>query len=120
MGNLPFMARGQAPFQQYGGIVEGMRGPNDYYGFQANDPDRYGRYEEDAMRYDDPDRIRIPRDQYQDYDGRNDAGAYGGSFRSTYDVRNEGPLQGREYYDHYSSDYKDPRDPGFSPGFRYV
>jgi hypothetical protein len=120
MGNL---ARGQAPFHEYGELGIGMRVPNDYYGFQANDPDRYGRYEEDAMRYDGPDRIRVPRDQYQDYDGGNDAGAYGGSFRSPYDVRNEGPLQGREYYDCYNSDYKDPRDPRdprFSPGFRYV
>jgi len=120
MGNL---ARGQAPFQQYGGIVDGMRVPNDYYGFQANDPDRYGPYEGDPMRYDVPDRMGIPRDQYQDYDGRNGAGAYGGSFRSPYDVRNEGPLQGQEYYDRYSGEYKDtrdPRDPRFSPGFRYV
>jgi len=91
------------PYQQYGGLANGMRVPNDYYGFQANDPDRYGRYEEDAMRYDVPDRMRMPRDQYQQYDGRN-----------------EGPLQGREYYDRYSGDYKDPRDPRFSPGFRYV
>jgi hypothetical protein len=120
MGNL---ARGQAPFHQDGGLVDGMRAPNDYYGFQANDPARYGRYEEDAMRYDVPDPMRVPRDQYQDYDGRNDGGAYGRSFRSPYDVRNEGPLQGRDYYDRYSGEYndpRDPRDPRFSPSFRYV
>ena len=98
------MARGQVSFQQYGGVLNG------YYGYQANDPGRYGPYEGDPMRYDAP-----PRDRYQEHDGRSmagESGAYEGSFHR--------PNDARENDYRYSGEYRDPRGPRFSPGYRNV
>jgi hypothetical protein len=110
MGSVPFVARGQAPFQQYGEIPGGRGVTNDYSRFQAENPGRYGPYEGGPMPYELPDRMPSPQDQCQERDGR-------GPYHGPYDLRNEGPPPGREYDYRYIRVDQDPR---FGTDFRYV